>query len=68
MKLARSAIIVVAALATTAAESDYPTALPSSGCLTFTFDSSVPSGRYLLKIGIGGDMRVIYAETFTLGS
>lgn len=37
----------------------YPTKLPVRGCLTFTFDSDVPPGTYHLKIGVGGDLRLV---------
>lgn len=37
----------------------YPTKLPVRGCLTFTFDIDVPPGTYHLKIGVGGDLRLV---------
>lgn len=37
----------------------YPTKLPVRGCMTFTFDVDVPPGTYHLKIGVGGDLRLV---------
>lgn len=45
----------------------YPTKLPPKGCLTLTFTSDVPRGTYRLKIGVGGDLRVVVDATdFTI--
>jgi S1-C subfamily serine protease/pSer/pThr/pTyr-binding forkhead associated (FHA) protein len=47
--------------------SDYPTKLPPKGCMTLTFTTDVPPGTYRLKIGVGGDLRVIVDTTdFTI--
>ena len=51
----------------------FPTALPASGCLTFTLaqvDTTVPltgPGEYTLKVGLGASMKVIYTTKYTLG-
>lgn len=39
--------------------SAYPTKLPPKGCMTLTFDADVPPGTYRLKVGVGGDLRVV---------
>lgn len=43
--------------------SDYPTRLRPKGCLTLTFTTDVPPGSYRLKIGVGGDLRVVVDTT-----
>jgi len=52
--------------ATTTLEEDYPVALPPSGCITFTFDTRLDPGEYLLRVGVGGDLRIIDSERFTI--
>jgi S1-C subfamily serine protease len=57
------------AIATTTLDSSYPTQLPTSGCATMTFaplSGRLASGKYLLKIGVGGDLRVVETGTVTL--
>lgn len=45
----------------------YPTKLPSRGCMTVTFDDDVPPGTYRLKVGVGGDLRVVVdQDDFTI--
>jgi pSer/pThr/pTyr-binding forkhead associated (FHA) protein/S1-C subfamily serine protease len=47
--------------------STYPTKLPPKGCMTLTFNTDVPPGTYHLKIGVGGDLRVVVDVTsFTI--
>ena len=47
--------------------SAYPTKLPPKGCMTLTFDADVPPGTYRLKVGVGGDLRVVVdASDFTI--
>lgn len=47
--------------------STYPTRLPPQGCMTLTFDADVPPGTYRLKVGVGGDLRVVVdASDFTI--
>ena len=45
----------------------YPTKLDKKGCLTLTFPTDVSPGTYWLKIGIGGDLKLIVSDdTFTI--
>jgi hypothetical protein len=45
----------------------YPTRLPPKGCMSITFSEDVPPGTYRLKIGVGGDLRVVVDSTdFTI--
>lgn len=45
----------------------FPTRLPPKGCMTLTFDADVPPGTYRLKVGVGGDLRVVVdAADFTI--
>jgi pSer/pThr/pTyr-binding forkhead associated (FHA) protein/S1-C subfamily serine protease len=45
----------------------YPTRLSPKGCMTLTFDTDVPPGTYRLKVGVGGDLRVVVdASDFTI--
>jgi pSer/pThr/pTyr-binding forkhead associated (FHA) protein len=44
----------------------FPAKLPRSGCMTITFNDLVPAGTYRLKVGVGGDLRVIVNERITL--
>jgi pSer/pThr/pTyr-binding forkhead associated (FHA) protein len=47
--------------------SPYPTKLPPKGCMTLTFSTDVPPGTYRLKVGVGGDLRVVVDATdFTI--
>ncbi|TGN62647.1 FHA domain-containing protein [Nocardioides eburneiflavus] len=39
--------------------SPYPTRLPPKGCLSLTFSEDVVPGTYRLRIGVGGDLRVV---------
>jgi pSer/pThr/pTyr-binding forkhead associated (FHA) protein/S1-C subfamily serine protease len=48
------------------AMAEFRTRLPQKGCMTLTFDREVPDGRYGLKVGIGGDLRVLYDGIVTL--
>lgn len=52
----------VAAVALT----EFDTPLDRSGCMTLTFSRRVPAGSYLLKIGVGGDLHVVYDDVVTL--
>jgi hypothetical protein len=45
---------------------EYDTPLDRSGCMTLTFSRRVPAGSYLLKIGVGGDLHVVYDDVVTL--
>jgi hypothetical protein len=46
---------------------EYPTRLPPKGCMTATFTEDVPPGTYRLKVGVGGDLRVVVdSDTFTI--
>jgi S1-C subfamily serine protease len=49
-------------------DSDYPTTLPTSGCATLTFDwlAQPTAGTYTLRIGVGGDLKVIYKGQITV--
>ncbi len=42
----------------------FPTKLRSNGCMTLTFDQVIPYGSHDLKIGVGGDLRVILDKTY----
>lgn len=46
--------------------SEFDTSLDRSGCMTLTFSRRVPAGSYLLKIGVGGDLRVVYDGVLNL--
>jgi pSer/pThr/pTyr-binding forkhead associated (FHA) protein len=47
--------------------SPYPTRLPPKGCLSLTFSEDVVPGTYRLRIGVGGDLRVVIDMTdFTI--
>lgn len=48
------------------ASTNYDTPLDRAGCMTLTFSRAVPAGSYLLKIGVGGDLHVIYDDVVTL--
>jgi hypothetical protein len=45
---------------------DYPTEVPADGCVTLSFDSLDP-GRYELKVGLGGDLRVVSDTRWSVG-
>jgi S1-C subfamily serine protease len=48
------------------ASSVFPAELKAQGCLTMTFDvAPPPPGDYQLKIGVGGDLRVVYDKFLT---
>jgi hypothetical protein len=34
--------------------------------MTITFNTDVPDGSYRLKVGVGGDLRVVYSSVITL--
>ena len=45
----------------------YPTRLPPKGCMSLTFSEDVDPGTYRLRIGVGGDLRVVVDMTdFTI--
>ena len=47
--------------------SAYPTRLPRDGCMTLTFDTDLPPGSYLFKLGVGGDLRTLVDDdTFSI--
>ncbi|SFC44653.1 Inner membrane component of T3SS domain-containing protein [Nocardioides terrae] len=43
----------------------YPTEVPADGCVTLSF-GRLDVGRYELKVGLGGDLRVVNDTKFTL--
>ncbi|WP_107764282.1 FHA domain-containing protein [Nocardioides terrigena] len=48
-------------------ETVYPTKLPRDGCMTLTFDTDLPPGSYLFKLGVGGDLRILVNDdTFSI--
>jgi pSer/pThr/pTyr-binding forkhead associated (FHA) protein len=45
----------------------WPTKLPRDGCMTLTFDTDLPPGSYLFKLGLGGDLRTLVDDdTFSI--
>jgi pSer/pThr/pTyr-binding forkhead associated (FHA) protein len=53
------------------AVTDYPASLPVAGCATLTFDRgsdpALPDGKYVLRIGLGGNYKTLLTTGFTLG-
>ncbi len=37
-----------------------PNRMNSNGCVAFTFQGALPAGNYLLEVGVGGDLRVVF--------
>ena len=58
------------ALASSWRGGQFPDVLPAAGCFTATLETDdgapVPAGKYLLEIGVGGDLKPLKELTFTL--
>lgn len=44
-----------------------PNHMDRKGCVTFTFNQSLPKGDYEIEVGVGGDLHVVFDSVETLG-